>query len=191
LSSKALDNLATYSLIPKKNVRERETYVNPTCRRDAIESDERENWLEAELEEMNSIKVVHEVYSLVPKVKGMNILGSRWVYVKKFNPDHTVDRWRARWVAQGFKQKFGVDYDIVFAPTGRIESVRILLCLASIHRMKISKFDITTFFLTGEIDMDVYVQQPEGYELRGTYGSHRLQRPERLCLQVEQKSVRY
>ena len=77
LSSKALDNLATYSLIPKKNVRERETYVNPTCRRDAIESDEREQWLEAELEEMNSIKVVNDVYSLVPKVKGMNILGSR------------------------------------------------------------------------------------------------------------------
>ena len=84
--------------------------------------------------------------------------------MKKFNPDHTVDKWKARWVAKGFKQKFGVDYDIVFAPTGRIESVRILLALASIHRLKVTKFDITTFFLTGEIDMDVYVQQPEGYE---------------------------
>ena len=96
-------------------------------------------------------------------------------------------------IAQGFKQKFGVDYDIVFAPTGRIESVRILLCLASMHsyRMKISKFDITTFFLTGEIDMDVYVQQLTRRVRRDTYGSDRLQRPERLCLQVKQESVRY
>jgi hypothetical protein len=156
LSNKALDNLASLSILPRDKVLEREAYVNPSCRRDAIESDERENWLEAEQAEINSIKVVNKVYSLVPKAKGMNILGSRWVYLKKFKPDHTVDKWKARWVAKGFKQKFGVDYDIVFAPTGRIESVRILLALASIYRMKVAKFDITTFFLTGEIDMDVY-----------------------------------
>ena len=70
----------------------------------------------------------------------------------------------ARWVAKGFKQKLGIDYESVFAPTGRIETVRILLAITSIYRMKTTKFDITTFFLTGDIDMDVYVSQPEGYE---------------------------
>ena len=107
---------------------------------------------------------MNDVYSLVPKAKGMNILGSRWVYNKKFHPDNTVDKWKARWVAKGFKQKLGIDYESLFAPTGRIESVRILLAITSIYRMKTAKFDITTFFLTGDIDMDVYVSQPEGYE---------------------------
>ena len=107
---------------------------------------------------------MNDVYTLVLRAKGMNVLGSRWVYNKKFHPDNTVDKWKARWVAKGFKQKIGIDYESVFSPTGRIESVRILLAIASIYRMETAKFDITTFFLTGDIDMDVYVSQPEGYE---------------------------
>ena len=172
-SQELLESIANLSMIPEKRARERERYTNPTCRRDAIESDEKENWLEAELAELNSIITIHNVYELVPRLKGMNVLGSRWVYNKKFHPDNTVDKWKARWVAKGFMQKFGVDYDSVFAPTGRIESVRILLCLASIYLLKISKFDIATFFLTGDIDKTLYVEQPEGYEQvpEGTQGS--------------------
>jgi hypothetical protein len=94
-----------------------------------------EEWREAERAEINSIKIVNDVYTLVPRAKGMNVLGSRWVYNKKFHPDNTVDKWKARWVAKGFKQKLGIDYESVFAPTGRIESVRVLLAIASVYRL--------------------------------------------------------
>ena len=81
-----------------------------------------------------------------------------------------VERHKARLVAQDFSQKFGVDlldYDETFCPVVRHESVRILIALAVQHDLKLHQMDVTTAFLNGELNEEVYMKQPEGFISKG------------------------
>ena len=68
---------------------------------------------------------------------------------------------KARLVAQGFLQKHGVDNDETFCPVVRFESVRTVIALAAKHDLKLHKLVITTVFLNGELNEDIYMKQPE------------------------------
>ena len=74
---------------------------------------------------------------------------------------------KARLVAQGFLQKHGVDYDETFCPVIRFESVRTVIALAAKNDLKLHQLDITTAFLNGELNEDIYMKQPEGLEVKG------------------------
>ena len=74
---------------------------------------------------------------------------------------------KARLVAQGFLQKHGVDYNETFCPVVRFESVRTVIALAAKHDLKLHQLDITTAFLNGELNEDIYMKQPERFEVKG------------------------
>ena len=79
-------------------------------------------------------------------------------------------KYKARLVAKGYVQRQGVDYDEVFAPVARIETVRVLLALAAQEDWKVHHMDVKSAFLNGDLTEEVYVEQPLGYEKKGEEG---------------------
>ena len=81
----------------------------------------------------------------------------------KHDENGSVNRFKARLVAQGYSQVKGVDYDEVFSPVARNTSVRSLLALANAHDLEIHQMDVKTAFLNGSLDCEIYMSQPEGF----------------------------
>ena len=82
----------------------------------------------------------------------------------KTNADGSVERHKARLVARGFSQEFGSDYDETFSPVVRQESLRTLAAISSLYGLTLNHVDITTAFLNGALNEEVYMKQPNGYE---------------------------
>ena len=72
-----------------------------------------------------------------------------------------------RLVAQGYSQKFGQDYEETFSPLVRFESIRMIISLAAQYQLKLHQMDVTTAFLNGELEEEVYMRQPEGFIAEG------------------------
>jgi len=123
---------------------------------------DRDKWLNAMNEEMESLHE-NDVWDLVELPKDQKVVGSKWVFKLKVGADGEVERYKARLLVQGFSQKFGVNYDETFCPVVRHESVRTLIALAVQHDLKLHQMDITTAFLNGELNDEVYMKQPEGF----------------------------
>ncbi|GKA58143.1 zinc finger, CCHC-type containing protein [Tanacetum coccineum] len=77
--------------------------------------------------------------------------------------DGTIDKFKARLVIQGFRQKEGIDYFNTYAPVACITTIRLLLALEAIHNLVIYQMDVKTSFLNGDLDEEVYMKQPEGF----------------------------
>ena len=78
-----------------------------------------------------------------------------------------IQTFKARLVAKGFKQREGIDYFDTYAPVARTTSIRILFALASIHNLFVHQMDVKTAFLNGDLNEEVYMEQPEGFVLLG------------------------
>ena len=138
----------------------------PSNLKEAMSSSERSKWQEAMKKEINSLQA-NEVWDLVKLPPGRKVVGSKWVFKRKLGPDGLVERHKARLVAQGFSQKFGWDYEETFSPVVRGESVRRVIALAVHQELKLHQMDVTTAFLNGELQEEVYMQQPEGFVTAG------------------------
>ena len=98
----------------------------------------------------------NETWTLVPRPKNTNVVGNRWIFKVKHKADGSIDRFKARLVAQGFTQTHGIDYGEVFSPVARLAAIRSLLALANAHNLEIHQMDVNTAFLNGKLDYDVY-----------------------------------
>ncbi|GJR93801.1 zinc finger, CCHC-type containing protein [Tanacetum coccineum] len=74
-------------------------------------------------------------------------LGCKWIFKRKMKVDGTIDKFKARLVIQGFKQKEGIDYFDTYAPVARITTIRLLLTLALVHNLVIHQMDVKTSYL--------------------------------------------
>lgn len=104
---------------------------------------------------------------LVPRQKRMNVLRNRWIFRVKYMSSGEIERFKARLVIKGFMQTYGVDYLEVYSPVVRLETLRILLTLAAVWDYEAHQMDVTTAFLNGDIDVEVFMEQPEGYVVKG------------------------
>ncbi|GJS30406.1 putative ribonuclease H-like domain-containing protein [Tanacetum coccineum] len=120
-------------------------------------------WVEAMQEELLQFKL-QNVWVLVDLPKGHRAIGTKWVYRNKKDERGIVVRNKARLVAQGHTQEEGIDYDEVFAPVARIEAIRIFLAYASYMGFTVYQMDVKSAFLYGQIEEEVYVCQPPGFE---------------------------
>ena len=111
----------------------------------------------------------NKVWTLVELPKDRKAVGSKWVYKTKKSANGVVERHKARLVAQGFSQKYGQDYDEIFSPVVRFESLRewLYIALAVQNGLKLHQMDVTTAFLNGEFKEEVYMKRPEGHVVKG------------------------
>ncbi|GJR41260.1 putative ribonuclease H-like domain-containing protein [Tanacetum coccineum] len=121
------------------------------------------SWIEAMHEELLLFKL-QEVWTLVDLPNGKRAIGSKWVFRNKRDERRIVIRNKARFVAQGYTQEEGIDYDEVFVPVARIEAIRLFLAYASFKDLVVYQMDVKSAFLYGKIEEEVYVCQPPGFE---------------------------
>ena len=79
--------------------------------------------------------------------------------------DESVEKYKARFVARGFSQIEGFDYEETFAPVARYSSIRTILALSVQMGWHIHQMDVMTAFLNGVIEEEVYIEQPEGFDI--------------------------
>lgn len=97
--------------------------------------------------------------------EGYEVISSRFILRNKYNQDGTLERRKARIVARGFSQRPGVDFSETFAPVARLSSIRIVSALAAQYRMKIHHLDVTTTYLNGELEEQIFMEVPRFTEL--------------------------
>ncbi|KAG7554412.1 Integrase catalytic core [Arabidopsis suecica] len=135
--------------------------------RDFYEASESKEWIQACEDELQSIEK-NKTWNLVDLPIGVKPIGLKWVFKLKRNSDGSINKHKARLVAKGYVQKYGVDFDEVFAPVARLETIRLLVNLAASSGWEIHHLDVKTAFLHGELKETVYVTQPEGFEEKGS-----------------------
>jgi hypothetical protein len=131
------------------------------------EAEQHQPWRHAMLEEIESI-VNNKTWRLADLPRGQRPIGLKWVYKLKKDAAGEVIKHKARLVAKGYVQQQGVDFDEVFAPVARIESVRLLLALAAQEGWLVHHMDVKSAFLNRELVEEVYVRQPPGFIIVST-----------------------
>ena len=137
---------------------------SPQTYLEAREDENSRHWNKAMEDEYNSL-IKNETWVLVPRPEGKNVVSGKWVYVTKRDEAGKIIRYKARWVARGFNQIKGVDYNEVFAPTARSTTIRILLSIIVGRNMFASQYDVETAYLNGIVKEEVYLEQPTGFEV--------------------------
>ncbi|GKF92088.1 ribonuclease H-like domain, reverse transcriptase, RNA-dependent DNA polymerase, partial [Tanacetum coccineum] len=98
-------------------------------------------------------------------------IGLKWVYKTKRDAEGKIIKYKARFVEEGYVEEQGIDFDEVFAPVARIETVRLILTLAAYHGWQVHHLDVKSAFLHGDLkEEEVYVTQPEGFIQHGNSG---------------------
>eukprot|EP00253_Pinus_taeda_P032414 PITA_32414 len=87
-------------------------------------------WMDAMVEEYNSI-MVNDVWEVVPRLEDRSVVGLRWIYKIKYTADDNVEKYNAKFVAKGYAQKGGIDYEETFTPVARYTSIRTMISIAA------------------------------------------------------------
>ncbi|KAM3396010.1 putative protein isoform X1 [Capsicum galapagoense] len=118
-------------------------------------------WKKAMSDELCALNE-NSTWDFVDKPTDGVLIGSKWVYSVKMKANGTIDRYKARLVAQGYKQEYGVDYEETFAPVAKMTTVRTLLALASIKGWTLHQLDVKNVFLHGDLKEVVFMKPPPG-----------------------------
>ena len=133
---------------------------------EALSSPHAKEWKLATDSEYQSL-IENDTWDLVELPEGRTAIGCKWVFKVKHNGKGKVVRFKSRLVAKGYSQRHGIDFDETFSPVVRFSSVRTLLALAIQKDMIVHQMDVVTAFLNGELDEEIYMQQPDGYQVSG------------------------
>ena len=125
-----------------------------------------EVWRSAMAEEISAIGK-NKTWKLVKALAGIKPIGVKWVYKLKRDQTRAVVKHKARLVAKGYSQKFGIDYEEIYALVARFDSIIILIAITAKLNWCLHHLDVKSAFLNGKIEEDIYVIQPEGYEKKG------------------------
>ena len=121
---------------------------DPSNYEEAIVDSDSGYWVKAMKTEMESMDS-NQVWELVEPPANVKPIGCKWVFKRKRGSDGKVETFKARLMAKGFTQKEGIDYEETFSPMAMLKFIRILLSI--------------TAFLNGNLEEDIYIQQPEGF----------------------------
>ena len=133
----------------------------PESYEEVMEHEKKAEWLKAMQEEMKSLLENH-TYDLVKLPKGKKMLKNKWVF--RLKNDGQTSRYKARLVVKGFGQKKGVDYDEIFSPVVKMSSIRVVLGMAASLNLEIEQLDVKTAFLHGDLEEEIYMEQPQGFK---------------------------
>ncbi|KRX70035.1 Retrovirus-related Pol polyprotein from transposon TNT 1-94 [Trichinella sp. T6] len=128
--------------------------LSPSSFHEAMQSVDAADWRKAMEEELHSLEE-NSVWTLVDPPSGKKVLDSRWVLRIKTKADGSVARYKARLVSKGYMQRPGIDYDEIFSPVARFDTVRALPSIAAVEMLKLQQFDVKTAFLYGALKEEV------------------------------------
>lgn len=120
------------------------------------------HWRSAMEEEFSALLATC-TWELVPRPPNINVVTGKWIFKHKLQADGSLDRYKARWVLRGFKQRPGVDFDETFSSVVKPSTVRTVLSLAVSRRWPIHQLDVKNAFLHGTLQETVYCIQPPGF----------------------------
>lgn len=130
---------------------------------EAVKSEDCEEWKKAMQDEYESL-MKNNTWKLVNLPKNESVIDNRWVFKIKYNPDDSIERYKARLVVRGFTQQYGVNYSETFSPVVRYSSIRAILAISAVRKMNLVQFDVKTAFLYGDLSEDIYMKQPVGFD---------------------------
>ncbi|GJV44866.1 ribonuclease H-like domain, reverse transcriptase, RNA-dependent DNA polymerase [Tanacetum coccineum] len=128
-----------------------------------------QKWIEAMKVELDSINR-NNTWELTTLPKGHKAIGLKWVFKTKRDANGNIIKHKARLVAKGYIQEHGIDFEEVFAPVARMETIRLLLAIAANNKWEVHHLDVKSAFLHGDLKEEVYVTQPEGFIKRQDNG---------------------
>jgi hypothetical protein len=134
---------------------------DPTCFEEAIQKKE---WSYAMTEEYQSI-INNDLWEIVPIPKSKDVVSSKWLFKIKHVVDGSIKKYKARFVARGFSQKEGIDYEETFAPIARYTLIRTIIDITTKMKWKFDQMGVKATFLNGVIEEKVYIEQPQGFEV--------------------------
>jgi hypothetical protein len=105
----------------------------------------------------------NDTWELVPRPKNKNVIVTKWVFVNKLNEDGEVTRNKARLVCKGYAHVEGIEFEDTFVPVARMEAIHLLLAYACSKNIKMYQMDVKSAFMNGELEEEVYIEQPEGF----------------------------
>jgi histone deacetylase 1/2 len=157
----------------QSGIRKEKVYTDGTIKYSFFTSSDEPRNLEEALNDKNWKKAMDSEYMalmknktwhLVPPRKGINVVDCKWVWKKKYKSDGSLDKYKGRLVAKGFKQRYGIDYGDTFSPVVKPATIRVVLSLAISRGWSLRQLDVSNAFLHGHLEEDVYMKQPPGYE---------------------------
>jgi ribonuclease HI len=137
--------------------------AEPATMEEALAGEQAGEWKQAMDEEMASL-LANQTWTLEPPPADVKPIPVKWVYKIKRDAVGNIERYKARLVVKGFRQREGIDYQEVFAPVSKYSTLWTVLSVAAAEDMEIHQLDIKTAFLNGDLEEDVWCEQPLGYE---------------------------
>ena len=138
----------------------------PTSFAEVLSSSAKDEWMVAMQEELSSM-AKNKVWELVDLPPGRKTIGNKWVLKVKRKADGSIDKYKARLVAKGYTQREGIDYEETFSPVVRFASIRLILAIVAQMNLELFQMDVKTAFLNGELDEEIYMDQPVGFVSKG------------------------
>jgi hypothetical protein len=135
--------------------------IEPNCFEEANKDEFLNKAMDEELDQIEK----NDTWELVPRPKNKNVIDTKWVFRNKLNEDGQVTRNKARLVCKGYAQIEGIDFEETFAPVARMEAIHLILAYACSKNVKVYQMDVKSSFLNGELEEEVYIEQPEGFQL--------------------------
>ena len=105
-------------------------------------------------------------WSLTKLPKDKKVLQNRWVYRLKEESDGSI-RYKTRLVVKGFQQKQGIDFTKILSPVVKMTTIRVILSIVAAENLHLEQLDIKIAFLHGDLMEDIYMNEPEGFEVSG------------------------
>ena len=139
---------------------------DPVSFKEAVESNNSKKWYNAMKEELKSM-TDNNVWVMTELPEGSKRVGCKWVFKTKRDSMGNVERYKARLVAKGYTQKDGIDYKETFSLVSKKDSLRIIMALVAHYDLELHQMDVKTAFLNGDLEEEVYMDQPQGFETTG------------------------
>ena len=111
---------------------------------------------------MNSM-YMNDVWDLVKLPHGYKPVECKWVFKAKRDFSRQIERYKVRLVVKGYSQREGIDFKETFSPVSTKDSFRVIMAIVAHFDLELHQMDVKTTFLNGDLDEDVYMEQPTGF----------------------------
>ena len=143
--------------------------MEPRTLTDTVTHPDAASWIAAALVEIEA-HLENGTWELAQLPLGRRAVGSCWVFKVKRRPDGSIDKYKGRIVVQGFSQVQGMHYNEVFASTAHMAAMRTVITMSAAEDLELNSVDVSTAFLNGNIDTEIYMKIPDGLSVEGDPG---------------------